>query len=473
MNAVRPDGTLVSGDADPTTRTESPDSIGARTSNDLSDGAGERLSRATGQSARAQLIDSNRFVEREVIGSGGMGFVMRAFDQHLRRDVAIKVLTPERAASSPDVERFVNEARITGQLEHPYIVPIYELGTDDQGQHFLCMRLVAGETLEATLDWAGATRLEPNMLADLLQIFGKICDAVSFAHSCGVIHRDLKPSNVMISDFGQVYVVDWGVARSSGIASAGERQVQAERDSDPPGTMLGTPCYMAPEQLRGLHHLIDERTDVFALGAILYKILTGRPPLAAADLAAIRRGHAKVSVLPPEQLIDDLNLPAELSRIALKAMSHEKDDRYPSVSELKSDVERFQRGAWHLPQVRFAAGAPVVHQGDVGDSAFIIVKGQCVAYRTDGGGNEIILRQMGPGDVFGETAVLSHKPRTASVRALTDLVVMVVTADILSNALGLNFWMGSFVRALADRFCELDERLRELEKGTSRRFESS
>ncbi|HEY3592742.1 MAG TPA: serine/threonine-protein kinase, partial [Polyangiaceae bacterium] len=386
------------------------------------------------------------------------------------RDVAIKVLTPERAGNSSDVDRFVNEARITGQLEHPYIVPIYELGIDGRGQHFLCMRLVAGETLEATLDWAGPGRLEPNMLADLLQIFGKVCDAVSFAHNSGVIHRDLKPSNVMISDYGQVYVVDWGVALSSAQPSGrGERQVHAERESDPPGTMLGTPSYMAPEQLRGLHNLVDERTDVFALGAILYKILAGKPPHGGTDLAAVRRGQAKIRVLPPEQVGEDLEVPAELSRIALKAMSHEKEDRYASVAALKSDVERFQRGSWHLPQVSYGSGATVVREGDVGDSAFIIVKGTCIAYRVDGDGSEVVLREMGPGDVFGETAVLSNKPRTASVRATTNLLVMVVTADILSNALGLNFWMGSFVRALADRFCELDERLRDLEKNSGRR----
>jgi serine/threonine-protein kinase len=222
---------------------------------------------------------------------------------------------------------------------------------------------------------------------------------------------------------------------------------------------------MAPEQLRGLHQQVDQRTDVFALGAILYKLLTGRPPIAPQDLAGIRRGQAKVRVIPPEQVGPDLNVPAELSRIALKAMAHEKDDRYPSVAELKAEVDRFLRGAWYMPQARFAPGAMVVRQGDPGESAFIIVTGECLAYRTDGSGKEIVLRKMGPGDVFGETAVLSHKTRTASVRALTDVVLMVVTAEILSNALGRNFWMGSFVRALADRFCELDERLRELELG--------
>jgi serine/threonine-protein kinase len=149
-------------------------------------------------------------------------------------------------------------------------------------------------------------------------------------------------------------------------------------------------------------------------------------------------------------------------------MSSDADDRYGSADEFKSDVERFLRGAWHLPRVRFAAGAVIVSEGEPGQSAYIIAEGQCYAYRS-GEGGETILRQMGPGDVFGETAVLSKKPRTASVKAATDVELMVVTSDLLSNALGLNRWMGSFVRALAERFREVDERLHQLEHPTRRR----
>jgi serine/threonine-protein kinase len=156
-------------------------------------------------------------------------------------------------------------------------------------------------------------------------------------------------------------------------------------------------------------------------------------------------------------------VPAELSRIAQKAMSSNAADRYASAAEFKGDVERFLRGAWHLPRIRFAAGSVIVAQGEAGESAYIIAEGQCYAYRNDADG-ETILRQMGPGDVFGETAVLSKKPRTASVKAATDVELMVVTSDLLSNALGLNRWVGAFVRALAERFREVDERLHRAEK---------
>jgi serine/threonine-protein kinase len=414
--------------------------------------------------------ENERFAEQALLGVGGMSTVVRALDKDLHREVAIKVLSPELSATDTETERFATEARITGQLEHPYIVPVYEFGNDPRVGRFLCMRLVQGETLEDMLHSAGVARLETDKLADLLQIFVKVCEAVAFAHSRGVIHRDLKPSNVMVSDFGQVYVLDWGVARSATLPpeSGGvhvEGAVHAEKKTapDPPGALVGTPCYMAPEQLRGLHDEVDERTDVFALGATLYQILTGQPPRLPESLRSIFIGQGKFEIAPPEQLVQGATVPAELSRIALKAMSHEPSLRYPSVRDLQVEIERFLRGSWHLPRVHFPAGSTIVREGEPGEAAYIIVEGRCVAYRHDGDA-EVILREMAPGDVFGETAIFSNKPRTASVKALTDMRLMVVTSEILSSALGLNFWMGSFVKALADRFRDVDERLRKLEQ---------
>jgi serine/threonine-protein kinase len=415
------------------------------------------------------LGETDRFIEREVIGGGGMGSVIRAYDKELGRDVAIKVMSPEFAASGPEAMRFIEEAHITGQLEHPYIVPVYEFGTDQHGARFLAMRLVQGKTLEETINAAGAQRLSPERLGDLLQILVKICDAVSFAHSRGVIHRDLKPSNVMISDFGQVYVMDWGVARSAPKSSEPRSSEREEpQSSDPPGALIGTPSYMAPEQLRGENDQVDERTDVFALGATLYQMLTGQPPRLPHSVHAVVRNRMPVPIPPPEEIVKDGMVPAELSRIAQKAMSADAADRYASVNSFRSDVERFLRGAWHLPRVRFAPGAVIVTEGEPGETAYIITEGQCHAYR-DEDGVETVLRTMGPGDVFGETAVLSRKPRTASVKAVTEVELMVVTSELLASALGLNQWMGAFVRALADRFRDVDERLHQAENAARRR----
>jgi eukaryotic-like serine/threonine-protein kinase len=418
----------------------------------------------------ASTFETERFVERAVIGRGGSGVVVRAFDQIMLREVAIKVFDPKLADDGLEVDRFAEEARINGQLEHPSIVPVYELGLDRRGRRFLCMKLVEGVTLEEALNRLGDSRLEPSHLAKFLQVFVKVCDAVSFAHSRGVIHRDLKPTNVMISDFGQVYVLDWGIARFRPPEAGHEGprvQVSTDRaepsELDPPGSLVGTACYMAPEQLQGLHGKLDERADVFALGATLYQILAGKPPLTAENVRAIWMHKPPSAIAPPEELAAAGRVPPELSRIALRALAFDPAERYSSVAALQRDIECFQRGAWDLPRTALSAGSMIVTEGEPGNAAYVILEGRCVAYRVDET-REIELRVMGPGDVFGETAVFSDKPRTASVKALTDVVLLVVTREVLSSALGLSSWMGGFVKALADRFRELDERLRVLDR---------
>jgi serine/threonine-protein kinase len=411
-----------------------------------------------------------------VIAVGGSSVVVRAFDKDILRDVAIKILDPALTNDGSEVDRFAEEARINGQLEHPSIVPIYELGVDQLGRQFLCMKLVRGVTLEETILRLGERRLDPMHLAELLQVFVKVCDAVSFAHSRGVLHRDLKPRNIMVSDFGQVYVLDWGIARlrPKGADPKSLRvrisAADVERSGlDSPGSLVGTAYYMAPEQLRGKHDELDERVDVFSLGATLYQILTGQPPLTPEIVRAIWLNKDAPAVTPPEKLASGGNVPPELSRITAKAIAHDPRERYASVADLKRDVEAFQRGAWDLPRVRLPAGTVIMQEGEPGDSAHVVVEGRCVAYRGSVG-SEVILRVMGPGEVFGETAVFSHKPRSASVKAATDVVLLVVTGEVLSKALGLNSWMGAFVKALADRFREADQRVRELHAALAERF---
>jgi serine/threonine-protein kinase len=192
-------------------------------------------------------------------------------------------------------------------------------------------------------------------------------------------------------------------------------------------------------------------------------MLTGQPPLTPDIARAIWMHKSPPRIEPAERVIPGDRVPPELSRIALRALSYEPADRYASVADLKRDVESFQRGAWDLPRTKLAAGSIIVAEGDPGHAAYVILEGQCVAYRMEGA-TEVELRVMNEGEVFGETAVFSQKPRTASVRAVTDVVLVVVTREILSKTLGLNSWMGAFVRALADRFREVDERVRVLER---------
>lgn len=225
---------------------------------------------------------------------------------------------------------------------------------------------------------------------------------------------------------------------------------------------LGTFHYMSPEQARGQNHLTDERTDIFALGALLYYILTDKPPYTADSLEGLLRKAREVRIRPPHEVARWACLPQTISEIAMKAMARDPNDRFQTVSELQTAVREFLRGGFHLLTKEYARGSVVLSEGAPGDTAYIIARGTCQAYRIIDG-QKTVLRHMEPGDVFGEMAVLSGKPRSASVEALDDLEVMVVRAETLTTGLGLNSWLGSFVKTLVNRFREADRRLTELQ----------
>ncbi len=405
---------------------------------------------------------TERFDDLGEIGRGGMNTVRRVFDRYLLRDNALKVLDPRAERDEDRARRFLAEARVTGQLEHPNIVPVHELGMDDEGVCYFSMKLVQGQTLEERIQSVGDSRLDPEPLAALLEIFVKVCEAVSFAHSKGVVHRDLKPANVMVGAYGQVYLMDWGIARvlseDMRLRAGGEALALNET---PDGAIVGTPRYMAPEQAEGRPDLIDERTDVFALGATLYHILTGRPPYLASSKFMVLLQAAEADLAPPEAVIPE-GVPPGLSRIAMRSMAPDKADRYTSVVELKRDVEAFLCGAWNLPTRDYRAGTRIITRGDEGDEAYIIVSGHCQVVR-DLGGQRHVVRRLGPGEVFGELAIVTDKPRNAHVDAETDVRLNVVSRDTLSEAMGLDSWVGRFVRALAERFREIDGQLQERE----------
>jgi len=255
-------------------------------------------------------LDGTPYEILETIGRGGMGTVYLARDRRLDREVALKVVQLPGGAAE-DVDRLLREARVLARLEHPGIVPVHDAGLLPDGRAFYAMKRVRGSRLDEH------ARAVP--LAERLRAFERICEAVAFAHAHGVIHRDLKPENVMVGPFGEVLVMDWGVAKvSSHPPSTGEEEKAAwmgDSNLTAHGTILGTPGYMAPEQERGEVDRIDERTDVWALGALLGFLLAGAE--APRPLEAIRR----------------------------RAMATDPRDRYPRVEELAADLSRYLAGS--------------------------------------------------------------------------------------------------------------------------------
>ena len=407
-----------------------------------------------------------RFEDRGVLASGGMAEIRELYDRVLRRVVAKKVM--HRDAQRDDTARrvFGEEAQITSQLDHPNIVPVHEMGRDGKGNPYFTMKRVDGHTLTEFIEEPDYSPSVAEYLQKVIDIIRKVADALSFAHDRGVIHRDLKPDNIMVGAFGQVYLMDFGVARVYGADERSARHEGIDLDfskgtGSTKGTILGTLAYMSPEQILADDELIDERSDVFGLGGVLYFALTGRSPITGVDLreALTKARDAKIplaqDVAPP-----GWNPPLGLCRIAMRALNADKQDRYENVAALKADIERFLRGGWRFPEKEYAAGETIVVEGQHGNVAYIILKGTCRVFQYRSQKQEL-RAELNPGDVFGEIAVFANQKRTATVQAKTAVTVLEVSKEVLYEELGVESFVGSFIKSLAARFVEADQKSRE------------
>jgi CRP-like cAMP-binding protein/tRNA A-37 threonylcarbamoyl transferase component Bud32 len=420
------------------------------------------------QQAARIMAQASRFQNTGRIGAGGMGEVHKVYDQVLQRQVAMKNLLAELASSTTTTRRFLQEVLITAQLDHPNIVPVYDVGFHDGGSAFFVMKLVRGENLATRIRSHHGQPLTSRQLEGYLRIFLKVCEAVDFAHSRGVIHRDLKPSNIMVGPHGEVFVMDWGIAlvRNDDSAQSPEhvRTSQVALTEDP-DMILGTAAYMAPEQARAETDDIDARTDIFALGGILYHILTSQPPYPGPELAVQIVLAGEANVPHPARVVQDRRLPPRLCRITMKALARRREDRYQSVAALAEDVEAFLRGGGWFDTVHFAPGTIIVNEGDEPDAAYIIEKGRCEVFKVRNGRRHT-LRMLGPGDVFGETSIFTGMPRTATVVALDEVRAASITREALDLELAEKGWLAAFVKGLAERFNDYDESSIELRMKT-------
>ncbi len=314
--------------------------------------AGENSDSTVAYTVGSVTSDGQRFRILRQHARGGLGAVFVAVDTELHREVAVKQILDQHVDDAVSRARFLLEAEVTGGLEHPGIVPVYALGTDAGGRPYYAMRFIRGDSLKEAIDrfhadaqlkaHSGRRSLE---LRKLLHRFIDVCNAIDYAHNRGVLHRDIKPSNIIIGEYGETLVVDWGLAKPLGQAEPGVRSGERPlvlsgtggSTQTLPGSAMGTPAYMSPEQAQGDLERLGPRSDVYSLGGTLYSALTGKPPFQGDKVAAVLAAVQKGDFSPPRKL--EPSIDKALEAVCLKAMALQPEDRYETARALAEEIE--------------------------------------------------------------------------------------------------------------------------------------
>jgi WD40 repeat protein len=381
---------------------------------------------------------------------GGLGRVVRAVDKRLGRTVAVKELLPRAVTGSTAANeaRFLREALITARLEHPGIVPVHEAGRWPSGDPYYVMKLVEGRTLKELINGSSTLRDRLALLPHVIAV----ADAVGYAHSQGVIHRDLKPSNVIVGEFGETIVVDWGLARDTkrDVPEVPEELMIAAGSgvSTVSGKVVGTPAYMSPEQARG--ELVDERADVYAIGAVLYELLAGAPPhhddTPQATLERVIAG-------PPRPICNVPHVPGELATIVNKAMERDPSARYTNATAIAEDLRRYQTGklvsahsysTWALLRKKLAAHRGVVAMAIVSMVALAVV------------GVESFRRVVAERNIAQTNSQLAEDARRDSEKRQRDLVFLQAATALRKDPTASLAWLKTYELTDPDRAHVLD-----------------
>ncbi len=406
--------------------------------------------------------DDDKYKFKAELISGGMGTIFNVLDLDLTRSTAMKVVLPLVKQNDETLTSFIREAKITGFLEHPNIIPVHELGFHPDTGLYFTMKLVRGESFSDVLDLISKGDKDYVKKYDeytLLNIFRKICDAVSFAHSKDIVHLDIKPQNVMVGEFGEVLLMDWGIAKYIGDLKhekdPDKRKMLEEmlKDSQSNEKIIqGSPAYMSPEHAKGVPGDLDKSSDIFLLGATLYKIVSLEAPHYGESIEAVLKIAEDCDLEPPKITNPRIQNPEELTRIVMKAMSAEKKDRYETVNHMINDLEALISGKWTDPQKKTVAkGELLIKEGEPGEDAYLILRGSVQVYK-ESEGSTISLGVLKRGDIVGEMALIAKGPRNASVVALEKTDAAVLTKSVLTQNINkLPFFMAKIILSMTDR----------------------
>ena len=290
-----------------------------------------------------------RYGEFKTIGKGGKCVIQSCKDYHLSRTVCYKSLHAEIANNPQEQKRFLREARVTAMLQHPNTIPVYQLGRDTRGHYYFTMKLVEGIAVREII--IGLKNKEPAMMEKytvdvLVEILIQVCNALDYAHNHGVVHRDVKPGNVLIGPFGEVLLLDWGLAKVWGMEDgeddhhpeAGELHIYGDRSLTAQGKLQATPLYMSPEQIKDAKS-IDLRTDIYSVGATLYEMLCYEPPNIGETTLELLTNIKTVMPPAPSERLTTSDIPPVLETICMKCLAKDPSDRYQCMEELIDDLK--------------------------------------------------------------------------------------------------------------------------------------
>ena len=399
----------------------------------------------------------NRYQVKSDLGKGGMGSVEAVEDTQLNRILAMKTLAPKHAKSPSTVESFLKEARFTAQLQHPNIIPVHDIGTcSDTIAPFYTMKLIEGESLLDVINKLKDKDPEYEKrysLFERLNVFRKVCDALAYSHSRGIIHRDIKPANIMVGSFGEVLLVDWGLAKHINDEeekfnphnNTGFEDAFLTHD----GIIKGSLAYLSPEQAYGNIREIDRLTDIFLLGATLYHLLTLEPPYNYTEVAKLLNHAENAKYLHPLEQPGCDTLPLQVTDIITKAMSKNKDNRYQSVPEISKAIDYYLSGKHASSMKTFKRGETLIQKDTSGNEAYIIVSGKVEIFKEDDEKHNV-LDLCEKGSIVGELSLLTGKKRSANAVAMEETSVLVITRQMMLDELNkMPPWLEKTLTSLA------------------------
>ncbi len=406
---------------------------------------------------------SARYRSLESLGRGGFGSVELCFDQRLRRTIARKAPHPDDIVQDDaQVQRLLNEARLICYLDHPGVVPIYDIFLDQNEQLNCTMKVLDGEDLETLLVRGSRQGVRP-ALQLALKILTSICEVMAYAHDKGVLHLDIKPANIMLGNYGEVLLIDWGTARLYDSAryldylKASGESTEGGGLEDSYSGLVGTLHFMSPEQLSEPRDVLTPGSDIFSVGVLLYEMLSGRRPFS---------GNA------PEDYVQSLycdtptalhelrgDIPKRLSEICAKMLHKKKEDRHQSFHEILQDLREFSDTGNSFARQTFQKGEVLLEEGDQGNYALHIIEGSVEISVTVDGRREVLATRKS-GGIIGELSVFSRKPRTATATAMEPTTVSWLTRDSVEKELEkTNPWIGQMIRGLSDKFIEQHQKV--------------